>query len=101
MGSTRFPGKPLVDLCGKPMIQWVVEACRAANLTEQIIVATPDPEIRDACHQIGVEVCMTRADHPSGTDRIAEVTHHIAADILVNVQGDEPLIHPMGFIHSP
>lgn len=94
MGSTRFPGKPLVDLCGKPMIQWVVEACRAANLTEQIIVATPDPEIQDACHQFGVEVCMTRADHPSGTDRIAEVTDHIAADILVNVQGDEPLIHP-------
>ncbi len=94
MASTRFPGKPLVDLAGKPMIRWVVEAAVASGLTDQLIVATPDNEIREACEAFGASVCMTRNDHVSGTDRIAEVADSLDADILVNVQGDEPLVPP-------
>jgi 3-deoxy-manno-octulosonate cytidylyltransferase (CMP-KDO synthetase) len=94
MGSTRFPGKPLCDLLGKPMIQWVYEAARRTNLTDRIVVATPDPEIIDAVRGFGAEAMLTRADHPSGTDRLAEVAEHHVADVYVNVQGDEPLISP-------
>jgi 3-deoxy-manno-octulosonate cytidylyltransferase (CMP-KDO synthetase) len=94
MGSTRFPGKPLIDLAGKPMIQWVVEAARRAQVTDRIIVATPDEEIIDACRRFGAEAMLTRADHPSGTDRLAEVSRLLRVDVLINVQGDEPLIDP-------
>lgn len=94
MASTRFPGKPLVDLGGKPMIQWVVEAARRAEISERVIVATPDEEIIRACESFGAEAMMTSNDHPSGTDRIAEVARAIRADVYVNVQGDEPLVSP-------
>ncbi|MBI5707970.1 MAG: 3-deoxy-manno-octulosonate cytidylyltransferase [Armatimonadetes bacterium] len=94
MGSTRFPGKPLVDLCGRPMIQWVVEAAQVSGVADRILVATPDPEIVEACARFGAEAVLTRADHPSGTDRIAEVAESRIADVYVNVQGDEPLIKP-------
>jgi len=94
MGSTRFPGKPLVDLMGKPMIQWVVERALAAGVGEQILVATPDAEIYDACQSFGAMAVMTRADHPNGTDRIAEVAETVPAEVYVNIQGDEPLISP-------
>jgi 3-deoxy-D-manno-octulosonate cytidylyltransferase len=94
MASTRFPGKPLCDLMGKPMIQWVVEAAREAKVAEQVLVATPDDEILEACAGFGVEAVRTRIDHPSGTDRIVEVSHKHRADLYVNVQGDEPLIQP-------
>lgn len=94
MASTRFPGKPLVDLCGKPMVQWVVEAARSAGITDQIVVATPDAEILEACHRFGGKAVLTRDDHPSGTDRLAEVAEGLAADVFVNLQGDEPLIDP-------
>lgn len=94
MGSTRFPGKPLADLCGKPMVQWVVEAARRAGVSERVVVATPDPEIMDACSALDIEAMATSIDHKSGTDRIAEVARSIAADVYVNVQGDEPLIDP-------
>ncbi len=94
MASTRFPGKPLVDLMGKPMVQWVVEAARTAGVTERVIVATPDREIADACAGFGAEAVLTRSDHPSGTDRLAEVAAKVEADVFVNVQGDEPLIRP-------
>lgn len=94
MGSTRFPGKPLVDLMGKPMVQWVVEAAARAEIAERVIVATPDQEILDACAKFGAEAVRTRAEHPTGTDRIAEVSESIVADVYVNVQGDEPLIRP-------
>jgi 3-deoxy-manno-octulosonate cytidylyltransferase (CMP-KDO synthetase) len=94
MGSTRFPGKPLVDLAGKPMIQWVVEAARAAAITDSVIVATPDREIYEACERFGAEAIMTREDHVSGTDRIAEVADYVSAELFINVQGDEPLIDP-------
>ena len=92
MGSTRFPGKPLVDLCGKPMIQWVYERSVAAEVTDQVLVATPDQEIIDACASFGAKAILTSATHPTGTDRIAEVANSVLADVYINVQGDEPLI---------
>lgn len=96
LASTRLPNKPLADLGGKPMVVRVAErAARSGAL--QIIVATDHADIFNACRQHGVAVHMTRADHPSGTDRIAEVAAAIglAPDaVVVNVQGDEPLIDP-------
>ncbi len=94
MGSTRFPGKPLVDLLGKPMVQWVVERASEADIAEQVVVATPDQEIADACERFGARAVLTSPDHPTGTDRIAEVATLIKADVYVNVQGDEPLVSP-------
>ena len=94
MASTRFPGKPLVDLGGKPMVQWVVEAARASGITDRVIVATPDDAILAACDAFGAEAIRTRLDHPSGTDRLAEVAEAVEADVYVNVQGDEPLVPP-------
>ncbi len=94
MGSTRFPGKPLCDLLGKPMIQWVVEAARASQVSERIVVATPDMVILEACQAFGAEAILTSDQHPTGTDRLAEVSETIIADVYVNVQGDEPLIRP-------
>lgn len=93
MASTRFPGKPLVELQGKPMVQWVVEAARLADVGE-VMVATPDQAIIDACGRFGAQAVLTRLDHPSGTDRIAEVAQAHAAEVYINVQGDEPLISP-------
>lgn len=92
MGATRFPGKPLVDLLGKPMVRWVVEAAQASGVGERVIVATPDREIVEACAAFGAEAMLTSHDHPTGTDRIAEVARAVEADFYVNVQGDEPLI---------
>lgn len=94
MASTRFPGKPLVDLGGKPMVQWVWEKATASGVGARVVVATPDPEIVDAVQGFGGEAVLTRTDHPSGTDRIAEVAEKLAADIYVNVQGDEPMVEP-------
>ena len=96
MASTRLPDKPLADLGGRPMVVRVVERARKSDAA-RVIVATDHAAIFDACQLHGVEVVMTRADHPSGTDRIAEVAQAIglAADaVVVNVQGDEPLIDP-------
>jgi 3-deoxy-D-manno-octulosonate cytidylyltransferase len=94
MGSTRFPGKPLVDLAGKPMVQWVVEAARNSEVAATVLVATPDPEIVAACQSFGAQAVLTRDDHLSGTDRIGEVSEKIDAEVFINVQGDEPLIDP-------
>lgn len=94
MASTRFPGKPLCDLCGKPMVRWVFEAAQKSGVGEEIVIATPDQEIFDAAVQFGARAVMTRLDHPSGTDRLAEVAEKVVADFYVNVQGDEPLIDP-------
>jgi len=94
MGSQRFPGKPLVDLCGKPMIQWVYERAVASAVAKDVVVATPDNEILAACKSRGIPAIRTRADHPSGTDRIAETIAHLDCDGVINVQGDEPLIRP-------
>lgn len=94
--SSRFPGKPLADLMGKPMLQHVYErACESEAL--KVIIATDDQRIADTAKAFGAEVCMTSSDHPSGTDRLQEVVHSLgfyADDIVVNVQGDEPLIPP-------
>ncbi|HZH97659.1 MAG TPA: 3-deoxy-manno-octulosonate cytidylyltransferase, partial [Fimbriimonadaceae bacterium] len=94
MGSTRFPGKPLCDLLGKPMVQWVYEGAVAAGVADEVIVATPDQEIVDACARFGARAALTSHDHVTGTDRIAEVARTVEADVYVNVQGDEPLIRP-------
>jgi 3-deoxy-manno-octulosonate cytidylyltransferase (CMP-KDO synthetase) len=94
--STRLPGKPLADIAGKPMIVRVVEAALASGASE-VIVATDDVRVRDAVAAHGHTVTLTRADHPSGTDRIAEVAQQFGWPddaVVVNVQGDEPLIDP-------
>lgn len=93
-GSTRFPGKSLIAICGKPLIQWVVEGARRARKLEELLVATDDERIRDAVKGLGVRTVMTRRDHPSGTDRIAEAVEGLDAEIVINIQGDEPLIDP-------
>jgi len=94
--STRLPGKPLADIAGKPMIVRVASAARRAQ-SDGVWVAADDERIVAAVRQHGFEAVMTRADHPSGTDRIAEVAERLQwddADIVVNVQGDEPLLEP-------
>ena len=94
--SVRLPGKALLEIAGKPMICWVVERALAARNVTRAIVATDDERILDAVESAGYEAVMTRADHESGTDRIAEVAATLDdADIIVNVQGDEPLISPL------
>lgn len=92
--STRLPGKPLADLRGRPMIQWVYERARKVPGVDRVMVATDDARIRAAVEGFGGEVAMTRADHTSGTDRVAEVASGIEAEIVVNVQGDLPLLDP-------
>lgn len=95
--SSRFPGKPLADRTGKPMIQHVVEQVTQARTIERTIVATDDQRIFDAVTAFGGEAIMTRSDHPNGTTRIAEVADLLPgspSDIIVNVQGDEPEIEP-------
>ena len=91
--STRFPGKPLALIAGKPLIQRVVEQCRKAKSLSEVIVATDDARVADMARAF-CRVEMTRADHPSGTDRIAEVAAQCECDAVVNIQGDEPLIDP-------
>lgn len=93
--STRFPGKPLADIGGKPMIQRVYEQCLKSSHLDQVVVATDDSRIAATVKQFGGEVSMTRPDHQSGTDRIAEVAQTMAEDtIILNIQGDEPFIDP-------
>jgi 3-deoxy-manno-octulosonate cytidylyltransferase (CMP-KDO synthetase) len=92
--SSRFPGKILTPLCGKPLIQWVWERASSASSLARVVVATDDKRIAEAVRAFGGAVVMTRADHPSGTDRIAEAAQSMDADAIVNVQGDEPLIDP-------
>ena len=91
--STRFPGKPLHLIAGKTLIQWVVERCDRASSLAEVIVATDDERIAEVARAF-VRVEMTRADHPSGSDRIAEVAGRLDCDAVVNIQGDEPLIAP-------
>jgi 3-deoxy-manno-octulosonate cytidylyltransferase (CMP-KDO synthetase) len=93
--AVRFPGKPLVEIMGKPMIQHVFEGARKARRATRVLVATEDERIKAAVEKAGGEAILTRADHRTGTDRVAEVAAHIAADIYINVQGDEPLIDPV------
>ena len=94
--STRLPGKPLADICGKPMVVRVAERAQASGAV-RVVVATDDRRIADVAEAHGVEAVITRADHPTGTDRLAEAAHLLELgvhDIVVNVQGDEPLLEP-------
>jgi 3-deoxy-manno-octulosonate cytidylyltransferase (CMP-KDO synthetase) len=91
-GSSRFPGKPLAKLAGKPIIQWAYErACQ--SLADKVVIATDDDRIVDVIKSFGGNYAMTSSDHPSGTDRIWEAIRNETADIIINIQGDEPLIN--------
>jgi 3-deoxy-manno-octulosonate cytidylyltransferase (CMP-KDO synthetase) len=92
--STRLPGKPLASIGGRPMIRRVVERALLARSVARVVVATDDVRVRDAVAGAGAEVVMTRADHPSGTDRLAEVAARLPHAVVVNVQGDLPLLDP-------
>lgn len=92
--SSRFPGKPLAEIAGRPMILHVVARARQATLVDEVVVATDDERIAQVCRDAGAEVEMTAPDHETGTDRLAEVASRRAADFYVNVQGDEPIIPP-------
>ncbi len=92
--SSRFPGKPLADINGSPMIQWVYDRAMQTQSLDEVIVATDNPQIRDAVQAFGGRVTMTSAAHRSGTDRVAEVAESLDAELIVNIQGDEPLIDP-------
>jgi len=94
--STRFPGKPLAPLGDRTLLEEVWMRCRAARRLDRLVVATDDGRIADVARGFGAEVCMTSTEHPSGTDRVAEVVTGIdrGYDVVVNVQGDEPLITP-------
>lgn len=93
-GSTRLPGKPLLPIAGKALILWVAERALAAQSVSRAIVATDDQRIFDTVTAAGFEARMTSGDHASGTDRVAEVARDLDAEIIVNLQGDEPLIEP-------
>ena len=92
--SSRFPGKPLADILGKPMIWWVYQQCLKVPELAEVYVATDDDRIFNTCTQLGIRVLMTSDQHRSGTDRLGEVANRIKADVYVNIQGDEPLIEP-------
>jgi 3-deoxy-manno-octulosonate cytidylyltransferase (CMP-KDO synthetase) len=93
--STRFPGKPLHGIAGKPLVRHVWERCVEAGCFDQIVIATDDMRIAEAVFNFGAEVALTAADHPSGTDRVAEVARKLKkASVILNVQGDEPLLEP-------
>lgn len=92
LGATRFPGKLLHPILGKPLILWVTKGASESKLAAQVIVATDDERIFDIVKRGGYEARMTRSDHPSGTDRVREVAGKLDCDLIVNVQGDEPLI---------
>ena len=93
-GSKRFPGKPLAQLAGKPVVQWVVERANKARRLDRVIVATDDVRIMRAVWHFGGEAMLTSRTARSGTDRVAEVCKKLSADIVINIQGDEPLIRP-------
>jgi len=93
--STRFPGKPIAEVQGKPLIEHVYRRVQQASLVSRIVVATDDRRIADAVERFGGTAIMTRDDHPSGTDRLAEAAEGLLPDtLIVNVQGDEPMIEP-------
>jgi len=99
-GSTRFDGKPLVGICGKPMIQWVYQQAVLATCIESVHVATDDNRIRDAVNRFGGNVVMTSSTCRSGTDRVAEAADRLGLDpkdVVVNIQGDQPLVDPRCF----
>ena len=94
ISSTRLPRKPLREIAGKPMIQRVYEAAKAAPMLKDVIIATDSPEIVALAQKNGWNVRMTSPDHRSGTDRVNEVAREVSADVYLNIQGDEPLTRP-------
>jgi 3-deoxy-manno-octulosonate cytidylyltransferase (CMP-KDO synthetase) len=92
--SQRLPAKPLVDLCGKPMVQRVYEQAKKSQLLDRVVVATDDARIEETVRQFGGDVMLTSQEIASGSDRVAAVALQMAGDIFVNIQGDEPLIAP-------
>jgi 3-deoxy-manno-octulosonate cytidylyltransferase (CMP-KDO synthetase) len=94
LASTRLPRKVLREIAGRPMLAWVYEAARSSPLVAEVIVATDSEEVLDACRQNGWNARLTSSTHRSGTDRVYEVACSVAADVYVNVQGDEPLARP-------
>jgi 3-deoxy-manno-octulosonate cytidylyltransferase (CMP-KDO synthetase) len=92
--SSRFPGKPLADIHGKPMIWWVYQQAKKVAELDEVIVATDDERIRTVVQAFGGKAAMTSNKHPTGTDRVAEIADMIAADVYVNIQGDEMLVEP-------
>ena len=106
--SSRFPGKVLAEISSKPMVQHVYERASQARYLTSTIIATDDERVYEAAREFGAHVRMTRSDHPSGTDRVAEVASAENAEIVVNIQGDEPLIDPdaidaaiLPLVHDP
>ena len=94
LGSTRLPRKVLREIAGRPMVEWVWRAASASALMDPVLIATDSDEVAAVCRQRGLPVEMTSADCPSGSDRVREVASRIQADILVNIQGDEPTLTP-------
>lgn len=92
--SSRFPGKPLVDICGKPMICRVYEQAKKVSDFDEVYVATDDDRISETCTNYGIPVMMTSDKHQTGSDRVAEVASKVDGDLFVNIQGDEPVIRP-------
>ena len=92
--SSRFRGKPLADICGKPMIWWVYNQCKKVDLFTAVYVATDDERIFNVCEDLEIDAVMTSDMHKTGTDRVGEVADKVEADLYVNIQGDEPLIEP-------
>ena len=92
LAATRLPNKPLLDIAGKPMIQWVYERAKGSPLLADVLVATPDPEVYQCVESFGGKAVMTSSEHRSGTDRVAEAARYLDADLIVNIQGDEPLL---------
>lgn len=93
-GSSRLPGKPLADICGKPMIWWVYQRVQDIEGLSEVYVATDDLRIQDACEQLRIPVIMTSNKHTTGAERIQEVSEKITADFYIQINGDEPLIDP-------
>jgi 3-deoxy-manno-octulosonate cytidylyltransferase (CMP-KDO synthetase) len=96
--STRFPGKPLVDIAGKPMVQWVYERAQQSSRLDRLLVATDDERILESVITFGGEAILTGSGHPSGTDRLAEAGRLLELgndDLVINIQGDEPLLQPI------
>ncbi|GIP55875.1 3-deoxy-manno-octulosonate cytidylyltransferase [Paenibacillus vini] len=92
--SSRLPGKPLADICGRPMVWWVYQRAKMVKRLKDVYVATDDVRIAEVCDQYGIKHIMTSQSHSNGTERVAEVAEIIEADIYVTIQGDEPLLEP-------
>ena len=93
-GSHRFPGKPLAPILGKPMVQWVYQNARRSSSLARVIIATDDRRILEAARGFGAEAVLTSSEHISGTERVAEVASRLDDPIIINIQGDEPLLAP-------